>query len=735
MQRRYAVALSWVALAAVFPGAGARGDDVRPVSVQVREQESGRFLVQWQVPTVLPADALPRPVLPEGCEAQGERSVVEQPGTWVLRRVFHCPDGIAGRRIGVDFPIVNPSITTLIRLELLSGEQLVHVLQPGEELWQVPAASGGALPPVVRDARRALLRGGEHLFAGGIHLVFLVALGFAGLREGAGAAGPIRLVSGFSSGQLLGAAAAGALGLGLTPFPTELGLAVAVVVMARSLLGPTDRSRATLVVSAAAGVVHGLGLGAVAGPGWIAAVAAVLGMDALLLTGALLLSLVGRRMTLDLGSLPRKTAAYALGGTGMAAALALVLLVPDGKVTAAPRYARLPGLAAEAPGGPAPRSGSVASTVSDAPVQSFLSIEAFEIRHEVLLRPEALAEQLDLEGVAVIETELQPDVASRAAELVAARTALTIDGRPGEPLVDRVDFLTTGGTGMLPRPEPVPERTADAWLGVTVVYTTSRTPDELVLAWDVPPESGAGVPTTVTDPEITRSSTLTPDGSSLTWRNELSEDPIPTLVAVAAEPASVSLPLVSILVLLGGGVGVVGLARSRHRRLAPALGRMLLALALMASPMGRVALAVPGSAGSTPTTEQARRLLAGTLRNVYRALELRDESMAYDRLAISVTGDALSQVYLEHRRAMELEERGGARARVEVVEVPEVRSIEEPPEGGFLAEAVWLVGGTVTHFGHRHFRQNRYDAEVALVAEDGVWKIRAIEILDEERLR
>jgi len=45
------------------------------------------------------------------------------------------------------------------------------------------------------------------------------------------------------------------------------------------------------------------------------------------------------------------------------------------------------------------------------------------------------------------------------------------------------------------------------------------------------------------------------------------------------------------------------------------------------------------------------------------------------------------------------------------------------------------VGGTVTHFGHRHFRQNRYDARVAVVAEDGIWKVRRIEVLNEERVR
>ncbi len=135
------------------------------------------------------------------------------------------------------------------------------------------------------------------------------------------------------------------------------------------------------------------------------------------------------------------------------------------------------------------------------------------------------------------------------------------------------------------------------------------------------------------------------------------------------------------------------------------------------------------------STEQAQELLQVLLKNVYRAFEFPTESAAYDRLALSVTGDTLTEVYLEHRRAVTMEERGGARARVEAVEVVEVDSVEPGSPDGFVAGTVWTVGGTVTHFGHRHFRQNRYDARVAVVPVDGHWKIRFIEILDEKRLR
>jgi hypothetical protein len=161
----------------------------------------------------------------------------------------------------------------------------------------------------------------------------------------------------------------------------------------------------------------------------------------------------------------------------------------------------------------------------------------------------------------------------------------------------------------------------------------------------------------------------------------------------------------------------------------------MLAVALLLGPVGAVAVAPPWSVSATPGTSKAKRVLARILPNVYRALEFREESAVFDRLALSVTGETLTEVYLDHRKVLEMEERGGARARVEAVEVLEVDSIEAEGAGGFSARAVWTVGGTVTHFGHRHFRQNRYDARVVAVPDEGIWKLQSIELLDEQRLR
>ena len=99
-----------------------------------------------------------------------------------------------------------------------------------------------------------------------------------------------------------------------------------------------------------------------------------------------------------------------------------------------------------------------------------------------------------------------------------------------------------------------------------------------------------------------------------------------------------------------------------------------------------------------------------------------------------VTGEQLVDVYLESRRALELESRGGALVRTDEVVVRDVRSVRRTNDGGFELDAVWTVGGSVNHFGHEHFRQNRYDAFITVVPSGDTWKIAGVELIDERRV-
>ena len=114
-------------------------------------------------------EAIPAPGLPETCRTEGRRVVIDQPGGWLQRQVYRCPDGLAGRTIEVRYPIYNPSLTTVIRLELLSGERFAHALDPMEESWTVPGAAVDPVTAWLDGARSALLTGARHVLGHGTH--------------------------------------------------------------------------------------------------------------------------------------------------------------------------------------------------------------------------------------------------------------------------------------------------------------------------------------------------------------------------------------------------------------------------------------------------------------------------------------------------------------------------------------------------------------------------------------
>jgi hypothetical protein len=701
--------------------------------MQITEKSPGRYTVQWRVPKALPARAVPAPLLPETCRPAGERSVVDQPGAWLFSRNWRCDGGLAGQEVGIRYPFPDLALTTVIRVDLLSGDRFAHVTSPGEGAWRVP--EGTAPPDPVYGAQRAVLAGAAHAFGSWLHLAFVLVLALFG-----GLALPVRLVTFFAGGQVAAVILASGTGIGFPAGLAEIGLAIGVVLLARESLRREGERRGLAGLATAAGLVHGFGLAALlaeglgVGAGFWSQMVAVLGMDSVHLVGVGLLGVVlGRVGSIQFEAGMRKTLAYAAGVGGMAFALSVAVAGQVSTAGAAGADAVPPQGASPAAAGPA-ASQRLAPSSPDSPIQSFLAVEPFEVRHEVMLRLGGLSTVLELDIESTLAIEDQQSVADSLVRLVLAWTEVTVDGARVEPLLRRADYMTVDPTGALPRTSPVPEEVGTAVVGVIVAYPTAGMPEQVRLNWEPFPEVVPELPATVIDPENTSSTLLSLAGPSIRWNNALVEDPIPSVAAVEVEPTRIPIPWLSLPLLIVAALLFASGIRGGHRGRSLALARIALAAALVVGPVARSALAVPGSAGRMPSERQARRILSGLLPNVYRALEFRQEEAIYDRLAVSVTGETLTDVYLEQRRALEMEERGGAQARVETVEVQDAREIERAG-AGFFVRGEWTVGAMVTHFGHRHFRQNRYDARVGIEPVDGTWKIRSIEVLEQERLR
>lgn len=131
--------------------------------------------------------------------------------------------------------------------------------------------------------------------------------------------------------------------------------------------------------------------------------------------------------------------------------------------------------------------------------------------------------------------------------------------------------------------------------------------------------------------------------------------------------------------------------------------------------------------------ERLQQLVADLLHNVYRAFDYRGEEVIYDVLEKSVSGELLTDIYLETQKGLELANQGGARVKVKTTEVNYAELVAR--DGNQLTIASeWSVSGSVGHWGHVHQRTNSYRANLEISEVDGVWKLTGLEILEEQRL-
>ena len=288
-----------------------------------------------------------------------------------------------------------------------------------------------------------------------------------------------------------------------------------------------------------------------------------------------------------------------------------------------------------------------------------------------------------------------------------------------------------------------PERReiATAIVGVILTYPTAAMPPEVTVDWELYPDPNDRVPATATDPAGPLPSFLTPDDSIHTWTNYLRNYRLPTVqqVAVAGSLGEFSLPAASIvlaLLMLPAGIWFMRCRQRAAPTLLPVAALTALVIAAIAAyPVARVTVARPMALAGELPPEQARDLLQVLLKNVYRAFDFREEEDVYDKLAISVDGELLSDIYLQNRRSFAVQQAGGAQAKIKSVDILDAvaERLDDQP-AGYAIRGQWSAQGTVGHWGHTHTRRNRYEAIVTVRADEGAWKITDLETLEEQRV-
>ncbi len=167
---------------------------------------------------------------------------------------------------------------------------------------------------------------------------------------------------------------------------------------------------------------------------------------------------------------------------------------------------------------------------------TFLYVEPYEVRHEILTRVKDLSEWMDLglRGDRYIELDELEPLKQRIGEFLLHKNPLTVDGKALKPILDRSNYVKVGLSGIRILEKPERLEIASTIVGVIISYITDGMPREVSIDWELFTDQIQRVPATATDPAGPLPTFLTPEDNIHTWTNYLKNYKLPTVQQSAA---------------------------------------------------------------------------------------------------------------------------------------------------------------------------------------------------------
>jgi hydrogenase/urease accessory protein HupE len=243
----------------VFTGNFLSAHESRPLFIEIIEQESGIFLLQYKIPSSIPDFNLPEVKMPEGFEALGSLATYSIGQGLLKSQQYKSTSPINGLHINVQYPVINPSVSSIVKVRLQNGLQFQAVLGPDELIWKIPEEED-----FWGVARQYSVLGVKHILEGWDHLLFLICLIIV-----AGTGKKLLItITGFTLAHSI-TLALSALSIVQLPIPpVEAVIALSVVFLATEIAVQNKNSltyKYPILVSSSFGLLHGFGFAAVLG--------------------------------------------------------------------------------------------------------------------------------------------------------------------------------------------------------------------------------------------------------------------------------------------------------------------------------------------------------------------------------------------------------------------------------------------------------------------------------------
>ena len=226
--------------------------DSRPLFINFTETSEHTVMVSWKTPPSVNLNNMPRIALTD-CDVSRQEAVQQRP---TGLDIYSCEKGLPESTLYINYPLFNPSISSLVRIEFHDGQTRSIILDPGQAEWRIPAPETFA--SVIKDY---FALGVEHIFGGIDHLLFLAGLLYIArtLRR------ILITVTGFTLAHsiTLFLVALDVIRVSMAAVETVIALSI---VMLASEIARNDRSTLTwrrpLLVACGFGLVHGAGFAA-----------------------------------------------------------------------------------------------------------------------------------------------------------------------------------------------------------------------------------------------------------------------------------------------------------------------------------------------------------------------------------------------------------------------------------------------------------------------------------------
>lgn len=372
-------------------------------------------------------------------------------------------------------------------------------------------------------------------------------------------------------------------------------------------------------------------------------------------------------------------------------------------------------------------------------VYSFLYIEDYEVRHEILVPLLTLEASVPLAHKDPDFVEVaEQDAAKPAIEQYFQKAnPIKIDGIAVKPTVQRLDFYGLDFKDFAQKGERKRVSVSNARVGIILSYSTKSPPNSVELTWDMFNKYVWGAQTVVFAYDQTHSQLFSPYQKTYQWSNpgRPAVVPVDKVSQLLPPLRRWSIPLVSVASM---GIGLLA-ALILIRRPLVASGFILVGavLAAVLLPFGRIEVQNPLALSPRLDDAQARSVFETLHKNIYRAFDYRDEQSVYDSLEKSISGPLLEKTYLAIREGLVMQEQGGAVSHVTGVHIVDGKLL--PPSSdakdprAFDYQVVWDVDGTVEHWGHIHTRTNEYEGTFTVEPEGDAWKISALDVTGQKR--